>query len=151
MKSLVLGIALLAVSLAARAATPADPWSLVRALPTACYGKQDDFDEVVAQRIATLNEEIGRQDNINGDITNAPSAQLHAGKVDPWEMSRRMTENMMKDPKNAMKSVQAANESVAPNRQANLEQEEQGARAEEGACRAGRTLRSRIQSGDEDD
>jgi hypothetical protein len=96
---------------------------LVPPLPTACYGKQDNFDEVVAQRLATLGEETTRQDNINSEITNAPSAQLHAGTVDPFEMARRMTENMMKDPQNAMKPVQAANESVMPSRQANLEQE----------------------------
>jgi len=92
----------------AQSAVPADPWSLVPALPTACYGKQDDFDEVVAQRLATLSEEIKRQDGINSEITNAPSAQLHAGTVDPYEMARRITENMMKDPQNAIKPAQAA-------------------------------------------
>jgi hypothetical protein len=107
----------------AQSAVPADPWSLVPALPTACYGKQDNFDEVVEQRLATLADEIKRQDEINSKITRAPSEQLHAGTVDPMEMARRITENMMKDPQNAMKPTQAANESVVPNRQANLEQE----------------------------
>jgi hypothetical protein len=92
----------------AQSTVPADPWSLVPALPTACYGKQDDFDEVVAQRLATLGEESTRQDDINSKITRAPSAQLNAGTVDPYEMARRITENMMKDPQNAMKPAQAA-------------------------------------------
>ena len=123
MKPRLFAFALLATPLA-QSAVPADPWSRVPALPTACSGMQDNFDDVVVQRLATLAEEIKRQDNINSDITRAPSAQLKVGTEDPWEMSRRMTENMMKDPKNAMKPVQDANESVVPNRQANLEQEE---------------------------
>ena len=107
----------------AQSAVPADPWSLVPTLPTACFGKQDNFDEVVAQRLTTLGDEIGSQDKINSEIARAPSAQLRAGTMDPMEMVRRMNENMMKDPQNAMKPVQAANESVQPSRQANLEQE----------------------------
>lgn len=68
MKSHLFCFAVLVTSLA-QGAAPADPWSLVPALPTACYGKQDNFDEVVAQRLATLGAEITRQDNINSDIT----------------------------------------------------------------------------------
>ncbi len=123
----------------AQSAVPADPWSLVPALPTACYGKQDDFDEVVAQRLATLAEEITRQDKINSEITRAPSAQLNAGTVDPFEMARRMTENMMKDPQNAMKPAQAAKESAEPSRQANLEQEKK--ESEQKAALAGLVAR----------
>lgn len=123
----------------AQSAAPADPWSLVPALPTACYGKQDDFDEVVAQRLATLGDEIARQGKINSEITRAPSAQLNAGTMDPMEMVRRMNENMMKDPQNAMKPVQAANESVQPSRQANLEQEKK--ESEQKAALAGLVAR----------
>lgn len=115
MKWHLFALAFLATPLA-QSAVPADPWSLVPALPTACYGKQDEFDEVVAQQLATLGEEITRQDNINSKIMRAPSAGLRAGTVDPTEMARRITENMMKDPQNAMKPVQSS-------RQASPEQE----------------------------
>lgn len=124
MKPYLFAFAMLVTPLA-QSAVPADPWSLVPALPTACYGKQDNFDEVVEQRLATLAEEIERQDNINSEITRATSAQLNAGTMDPFEMARRMNENIMKDPQNAMKTAQAAKESVQPSRQANLEQEKQ--------------------------
>jgi hypothetical protein len=126
MKSFSIGIALLLASLAAGAATgaaPADPWSLVPTLPMACYGQQDDFDEVVAQRLATLTEQVGRQDGINEDLARISVVKDSAGEVDPWEMQRRMQENLMKDPQAAMKAMQEA-QSVQDSPQANLDQEQ---------------------------
>ena len=90
-----------AISLAANAAAPADPWTLVPALPTACYGQQDDFDEVLATRIETLSAEISRQAQLNDQLEDRVSA------LDPQEKQRRIMDYMMKNPQEATKAMQA--------------------------------------------
>jgi hypothetical protein len=101
MKKGPLGLALFVASLAANAAVPADPWTLVPALPTACYGQQDDFDEVLATRIETLSAEISRQAELNGQIEDRFDA------LDPQEKQRRMMDYMMENPQEATKVMQA--------------------------------------------
>ena len=101
MKPYALGFAIFAISLAANAAAPADPWTLVPALPTACYGQQDDFDEVLATRIETLSAEISRQAQLNDQLEDRVSA------LDPQEKQRRIMDYMMKNPQEATKAMQA--------------------------------------------
>ena len=101
MKLCAVGFALFAISLAAHAAAPADPWTLVPALPTACYGQQDDFDEVLATRIATLSAEISRQAQINDQLDDRVNA------LDPQEKQRLIMDYMMKNPQEATKAMQA--------------------------------------------
>lgn len=101
MKPYAVGFAILAISLAANAAAPADPWTLVPALPTACYGQQDDFDEVLATRIETLSVEISRQAQLNRQLEERVDA------LDPQEKQRRIMEYMMKNPQEATKAMQA--------------------------------------------
>ena len=101
MKPYAPGFAIFAISLAANAAAPADPWTLVPALPTACYGQQDDFDEVLATRIETLSAEISRQAQLNDQLEDRVSA------LDPQEKQRRIMDYMMKNPQEATKAMQA--------------------------------------------
>jgi len=95
------GFTIFAITLSANAAVPADPWTLVPALPMACYGQQDDFDEVLATRIATLSTEISRQAQINDQL----DARVDA--LDPQEKQRRIMDYMMKNPQDAAKAMQA--------------------------------------------
>ena len=123
MKPYLFAIAFLASPLA-QGAMPADPWSLAPAFPTACYGKQDDFDEVVVKNIDMLTAEIQRQDDVNESVAHVSVTRDSSGAVDPWAMSRQMTENAMKNPQAATQTTQAANESIATAREADQQQEE---------------------------
>jgi hypothetical protein len=93
--------AIFAITLAANAAVPADPWTLVPALPTACYGQQDDFDEVLATRIETLSAEISRQTQLNDQL------DARVDTLDPQEKQRRILDYMAKNPQDAAKAMQA--------------------------------------------
>lgn len=123
MKPYLLGFTVFLAPLA-QGTVPGDPWTLVPAFPTACYGKQDDFDEVVLKNIDMLTAEIGRQDKINEETKQVKVAKDSSGQVDPWAMSRQMTESAMKNPEAAAQTTQAANASIEPSRQADQQQEE---------------------------
>lgn len=93
---------LLATSLHAEPA--ADPWTRTVALPAACYGSQDQFyatNQAARESVAADSE---RQAQINDGITHQLSKALEA---DPMAAVARMQENLMKDPQNAMKLMQA--------------------------------------------
>jgi len=92
------GFSTLLGSLAA-AEPPADPWTLVPALPTGCYSEQDEFSAQVDQAIETLQNETDRQNEINTEVKNR--------EEDPMETARRMQEFMMNNPEEAMKMMQA--------------------------------------------
>jgi hypothetical protein len=103
MKPYAIGFAIFgfSLSLAANAAAPAGPWTLVPTLPTACYGQQDDFDEVLATRIETLSAEISRQEQLNHEL------EERVDTLDPQEKQRRIMDYMMKNPQEATKAMQA--------------------------------------------
>ncbi len=123
MKPYLLGLAVLMTSMA-QGAVPADPWTLVPAFPTGCYGSKDEFDEVVAKNIDMLTAEIQRQDDVNESVAHVSVTRDSSGKVDPWAMAAQMTQNAMKNPQAAMQTTQAANESIQPAQQADRQQEE---------------------------
>lgn len=123
MKPYLFGFAVLVTSLA-QGAVPADPWTLVPAFPTGCYGSKDDFDEVVAKNIDMLTAEIDKQDNVNSSIARVTPTRDSSGKVDPFAMAQQMSQNAMNNPQASMQAMQAANESIEPARQADQQQEE---------------------------
>ncbi len=103
------------VSLAAGAvpaAVPADPWTLVPPHPTACYGDQDDFDEVLATRIESLSAEISRQEQLNGQLDKRVDA------LDLQEQQRRIMDYMMKHPQEAPQVMQSMQSMSAAGREA---------------------------------
>jgi len=113
MKSLTCGLAVLTVLLAAgpagpagaaaaaTSAAPADPWTQVPALPTACYGNQDDFSEVSRARIDSLTHDVERQQAVNDELAE------RFRTMDFMEKQRRMSEYMMQHPQEATKIMEA--------------------------------------------
>lgn len=101
MKLCTFGFAMFSISLAAGAAVPADPWTLLHTLPTACYGQQDDFDEVLATQIESLSAEISRQTQINEQL------DARVQNLDPAEKQRQIMAYMMKNPQQAAAAMQA--------------------------------------------
>jgi hypothetical protein len=122
MKLYAVGFAIFAISLSANAAVPADPWTLVPPLPTACYGQQDDFDEVLTTRIETLSAEISRQAELNGQIEDRLEA------LDPKERMRRIMDYMMKNPQDATKAMQAMQSLGSETTVESIQEEEAGER-----------------------
>jgi hypothetical protein len=101
MKRYAFSSALLSISLAAGAAAPADPWTLLPTLPTACYGQQDNFDEALATQSETLSAEISRQTQINEQLDD------RVNNLDPAEKQRQIMAYMMKNPQQAAAAMQA--------------------------------------------
>lgn len=61
---------------------------------------QDNFFKNVEDSLAAVQAEHTKQKEINDKIREG------AQNVDPMEIARRMQENLMKDPQNAMKYMQ---------------------------------------------
>lgn len=120
MKKRLLGLALSVASLAANAAAPADPWTLVPALPTACYDEQDDFDETLTARIETISAEISRQEQLNGQIEDRLEA------LDPQERMRRIMDYMMENPEEATKAMQVMQSLGSETNVESIQKEEAG-------------------------
>lgn len=125
-----------ATSLYAQPAT--GPWARVPALPTACYvsQEQDSFYKKMEEALAAVQADHYKQNEINAKIRES------AQSVDPMEMARRMQENLMKDPQNAMKymqGVQGLGQSAQANQQAMSEKENQLAAEEKALIERYRT------------
>ena len=90
-------------TLPAAAAPPGDPWTLVPALPDACYEQQDGFLADVAAGIATLDEQISAQQAINDSVGGQLSA---ISEEDPFAMANRMQDYMMNNPEEATKMME---------------------------------------------
>jgi hypothetical protein len=117
---------LLVAGAAATSAAPPDPWTLVPALPTACYGNQDDFSEVVRARIDTLGHEIERQVAVNEELAE------RFRTMDFKEKQRRMSEYMMQHPQETtkiMEAFQAAGSQQSNDTKLQAVQEQQNQRA----------------------
>jgi len=123
MKTYAFGVVIFAISLAANAAAPADPWTLVPALPNECYGQQDDFDQVLATRIETLSAEISRQEQLNDQFDDRVDA------LDPQEKQHRIMDYMMKNPQEATKAMQSAGSEAAETHHAEQEGEREQSQA----------------------
>jgi TolA-binding protein len=97
-------------------------WARVPALPTACYvsQEQDDFHRRFDAALEAVQADHDKQNEINDRIRQS------AQSVDPMEMARRMQENLMKDPQNAMKYLESVQSLGAqPEHQASAEKEKQ--------------------------
>jgi hypothetical protein len=81
------------------------PWSRVVALPTACYYSQDQFATRNQTALDALVADVDQQKATNDEVSSQQSAVAEA---DPFELARRLQENLMKDPQAATKLVQAA-------------------------------------------
>jgi hypothetical protein len=102
MKVLAIGLGLI-VSLDAGAQAIDNPWSLVPALPSACYGEQDDFSELVDEGFTTVTVATDSQRVLNEEA----NAQLgDIADADPFAMAQRMQEYMMQNPEAAMKMME---------------------------------------------
>jgi hypothetical protein len=93
----------LCLSLLAAAAPPENPWPLVPALPSACFGEQDRFLESVATGIAALDERISAQQTINDQVSSQVGNMAAA---DPFELAQRMQEYLMNNPQAATKMME---------------------------------------------
>lgn len=103
MKAHVIGMALL-VSLPVCADPIDNPWALVPAMPTACYKAQDNLDETITARLATLDDAISTQSALN-DEANGQMTGMAA--EDPWAMADRMAQYMMDHPGEGIEKMQA--------------------------------------------
>jgi hypothetical protein len=72
-----------------------NPWSLVPALPTACYQGLDHTAETIDASRATLSEAIDAQKAINDDAANEVGDMV---EVDPFAMAAKMQEYAMNNP-----------------------------------------------------
>lgn len=87
------------------AQAPADPWTRVVALPTACYSSQDQFATRNQTALDAITADTEKQKGINDEVSSQQSASFDG---DPMEAARRFQENLMRDPQAAMKMMQAA-------------------------------------------
>lgn len=90
-----------------RPAAPAGPWAKVPALPTACYSTQDQWSEQNAAAFDAVQQAHYAQNDINNGIKQAASDK---NEEDPMAVAARMQQEMMDDPANALKNMQARNE-----------------------------------------
>lgn len=105
------------------------PWAKAPTLPTACYvsQEQDDFYKRFETALAAVQADHSRQKELNDKIRES------AQSVDPMELARRMQENLMKDPQNAMKymqGIQSMGQTAPAEQQAASEKEAQLAKDE---------------------
>lgn len=90
-----------------RPAPPAGPWAKVPALPTACYSTQDQWSEQNTAAFDAVQQAHYAQDEINNGIKQAATDK---NEEDPMAVVARMQQEMMDDPANALKNMQARNE-----------------------------------------
>jgi hypothetical protein len=96
------GVMILGLSTVAAAQnTTADPWSRVPPAPTSIYLGEDDFEQKVATASEANNADLDRQLRINAEIKKRFDA------IDMMEKARLMQAYMMKNPQEAMKTMQA--------------------------------------------
>ena len=92
---------LLACTGAAAAQTAAhDPWSRVPAMPTSYYS-DDNFVDLVSQQYDSVNSDIDKQAELNAKIKQS------FDQMDVTQKMQRMQAYMMKNPQEAMKTMQA--------------------------------------------
>jgi len=72
----------------------------VPAFPTGCYSSRDDFAEMIAAALDALSKEIGRQEQINSELSS------RLAKMDAAEKQSRVQSFMMNNPQEAMKLMQ---------------------------------------------
>ena len=89
-----------------------DPWSLVPAAPTACYGNQDDVSETITDSLSTLDDAIETQEMVNDETGNQIADMA---EQDPFAMAARMQEYAMSNPEQLtqiMTDLQSTGQSV---------------------------------------
>jgi hypothetical protein len=92
---------LLACTGAAAAQTAThDPWSRVPAMPTSYYS-DDNFVDQVSQQYDSVNSDIDKQAELNAKIKQS------FDQMDVTQKMQRMQAYMMKNPQEAMKTMQA--------------------------------------------
>jgi hypothetical protein len=103
-RGLPIAVAIASVSfdcIAAASAAPEEPFARIPALTTACYQERDPFEERLEAAKAAVAKDRERQETINAKI------EADFQKLDPMEMSQRMTQWMMDHPQDAAEYMQA--------------------------------------------
>ena len=82
---------------------PANPFTKVPALPTACYSSQDQWNAQSEAAFDAVQADHYAQDEINSGIEQKANEAFGA---DPMAVAARMQQKMMDDPANAQKYME---------------------------------------------
>jgi hypothetical protein len=112
----------------ADAATPAagaDPWAKVPALPTVCYGSQDQWLDRQQAALDAVQQAHAAQSEANSAIEQAANKAM---QENPMAMAQAMQQAMMSDPQNAQQYME---QMMAQGQQATTEIPGQGEREQQ--------------------
>jgi hypothetical protein len=90
----------------ALAATPAEPWAQVPALPTACYSSQDQWTATNEAAIEAVQEALYAQQETNTALDQQANQAMND---DPMAMMQAIQQAMLDDPANAQKMIEKMN------------------------------------------